>query len=225
MNRPSEFPVPFVGDLSTQDAAALTTMARRAHVLEFGCGGSTQIFAAVAASVVSVETDPGWIAKTQRNLVRLGFAENAVTFRGYDEPYGSDHPFELVFVDGDPSRREAFALGAFAHLAQDGLMVFHDSRSVERATVFRVAATFMHMVGELLLDVAGSNLAVIRKRTMPPYEDWNAAEGRAHWEYGGPEEDQPTPFVDAVSARSARFFRAGSVPVPSCHPAPPHHDP
>lgn len=225
MIRPLQHPAPFVGDLSTQDAAALTTMARGARVLEFGCGGSTQIFASVAASVTSYETDPGWIEKTQRNLARLDLADK-VSFRSYHQPMSQDiGPFDLIFVDGAPDSRPAFALSAFPMLVDDGLMVFHDCRTPERDVVLRTAREFMNLVGEVLFDVAQSNLAVIRRKPMPAYENWNVTEGRAHWEYGGPEEDQPQPFADAVMARSARFFRAGMVPVPPCHPNPPQHDP
>ena len=78
------YPPPFIGDLSTQDAAVLATMAQGARVLEFGAGGSTQIFAAVADGCVSMETDGDWISRTQRNLLRLDLPIERVRFMHYD---------------------------------------------------------------------------------------------------------------------------------------------
>lgn len=203
---PIRLPPPFIGDLSTQDAAVLATIAKDQRVLEFGAGGSTQVFAAVALSVVCFETDGDWIARTQRNLERLGRSADAVRFEHYDLAHVSGTgPYDVIFVDGEPSKREAFARAAWPELGTGGLLVFHDDRTGERDVVMRVASDLTREICEIYFDVAGSNLAMLRKLVMPRYENWNVVETRESWEHGG-NEDVPEAFLERIVERTARHF-------------------
>ena len=68
----------YIGDISAQDVALLRELAVQAEdILEFGAGGSTQVFAQAApgrASITSVETDARWVERTLANLSLLGVA-------------------------------------------------------------------------------------------------------------------------------------------------------
>lgn len=181
--------IDYIGDLSRADAAVLAALASRAfRILEFGAGASTQIFSVYGAGVVhSVETDPGWIAKTTRNLARFPHGRS-VTFHDYDtflpEPVG----YDLVFVDGVDELRAAFAFCTWGFLDPRGVMAFHDTR---RTVPHGLSLTSdVENVCELLrrhpLEVDrvewnrdDSNTTVVAKRRTPlVLEDWNAVEGR-----------------------------------------------
>lgn len=180
-------PLRFVGDLSIEDARVLEEHARGKTVLEFGVGGSTQIFAQRATSVVSVDTDAGWIARTQGNLRLLPEAA-PVTFYLYDV-FAFEGLYDIVFVDGLIAKRLEFAEKAWKCVKPGGTMVFHDTRRFE---YFREAAWVLQLyfseVWNVGVNVMDSNLTVIRKREKPlHYVNWNYSEGKPLWAYGAEE--------------------------------------
>ena len=177
-------PLRFVGDLSIQDARILDQYAACNDVLEFGAGGSTQIFAQRAESVVSVETDPAWIERTQTNLAVI---ENAVPVRfvPYDL-FTYNDSYDVIFVDGIPSKRLDFAERAWSCLKPGGCMIFHDTRRFE---YFKEAAWIMQLhfdeISRVDINKDESNMTVIGKRINPlPYENWNETEDKPRWAYG-----------------------------------------
>jgi len=186
----------FVGDLSVNDADILSKLSSGAsRILEFGVGGSTQIFAQTApedASIISVDTDTGWISRTEENLVKLD-ACRRVKFLAYDKMLAEieGRQFDLIFDDGRDDLRLEFARIAWDRLNVGGLLVFHDTRRIQdMANVLIVANEHYLEVDTIEVNVSNSNLTTIRKKVAEPYVNWNYVEGRAPWMWGdGPPPD------------------------------------
>ena len=218
-------PPPFVGDLSTRDALILTRLAANHRVLEHGAGGSTQIFALVAALVVSVEPDDTWRTVTKTNLERLregGYVTRAPEFVadliGGLPRLQARAPYDLAFVDGPSTERDAFAHLAFPLLAPGGRLVFHDTRVAhEHARALRLVETFAPHVESVAFHPNGSNLTIVCR--LPTggqpahYSDWNLDEGREEWEIG--RGDPPPRWIQYVIARSARVLGVPLDPAPA----------
>jgi predicted O-methyltransferase YrrM len=117
----------FIGDLSLEDADLLSLYGKRAkRILEFGCGGSTQIFSQCNPDrLISIETNQQWVEVTKRRVSKLGGTEPE--FRPYDFIPLTEE-FDLIFVDGIDSLRRDFALGTWKTLKVGGVMIFHDTR-------------------------------------------------------------------------------------------------
>jgi len=173
----------FVGDLSLQDANILSEISENADVLEFGSGGSTQIFAQRANTVVSVETENLWIEKTKKNLHLLG-THAPTKFVPYDlfKPTGK---YDVIFVDGVLSKRLAFATDTWSSLKTGGKMVFHDTRHFDN---FKEVAWIMQLyfkeVSRVDVNYNDSNLTIIQKREPLEYINWNNEEDKPRWAYG-----------------------------------------
>lgn len=176
----------FVGDLSIPDAKALAALGSQAtHILEFGAGGSTQLFAQCRPErLVCVETDPRWVTRTKENLSRIG--HDGWTLPHF-VPYElfTDGQFDLIFVDGVPDKRLEFALRVWPMLELGGKMIFHDTRRFE---YFKEAAwliqSFFAEVRRVDINQNGTNLTVIEKGEPVAYENWNLTEGKPLWAYG-----------------------------------------
>jgi SAM-dependent methyltransferase len=180
----------FVGDLSIRDASLLHHFVFNYDVLEFGCGGSTQIFAAQGNKVVSVDTDPYWIDRTYNNLELIPDGNKNVRFVPYDY-FTFDNQYDVIFIDGAPDKRLQFAEKAWHCLKPGGMMIFHDTRRFE---YFREAAWIIQLyhseVYKVEVNNYESNLTFIHKRFQPIYyENWNLTEGKPMWAYGA--EDRP----------------------------------
>jgi len=182
----------YVGDLSRQDAALLARYARGARaVLEFGVGGSTQIFAQTLseqASFLSLDTDPKWIAKTRENLRRLGVGDRC-QLRRYEDWAPDTVQFDLIFNDGAGRLRRDFAFRSFPLLAIGGALLFHDTRRRQDIrNVLSLIEIFFEEIEHVHLnehvDGASSNITVVRKKKREPYVNWNVVEGRPAWAYG-----------------------------------------
>src|SRR4051812_334826 len=99
----------YVGDLSSNDVNVLTVAARSAtSILEFGVGGSTQIFAQATskqATIVSLDTNHDWIAKTGAILQAMEL-QGKVVFRMYNDWLAAletglaNISYDLLFDDG-----------------------------------------------------------------------------------------------------------------------------
>lgn len=174
----------FVGDLSVQDAKVLSEIAKNKNVLEFGVGGSTQIFAQVAKYTLSLDTDTQWIDKTAHNLALLE-SHNSVSMILYDT-FDFSGSYDVVFVDGIPEKRLDFAKEAWSCLAPGGVMLFHDTRRFEyfQEAAWIIQFYFLEVEGIQVNDQE-SNITVIKKRDCPlAYENWNETEGKPAWAYG-----------------------------------------
>jgi predicted O-methyltransferase YrrM len=177
--------IKFIGDLSKQDAAVLEFHARASKsILEFGAGGSTQIFSQCCPeTLVSVETSGVWIEVTNRRIEELVVPHTMPVWA----PYGA-HPnkqYDLIFVDGIDEKRFDFALSTWKLLNSGGVMLFHDTRRERDArNVLNTASTYFSEVRSVSLNIDGSNTSVIRKGDPLPYVNWNHVEGLPMWRYG-----------------------------------------
>jgi len=74
------------------------------RVFEWGSGGSTLWFGQRAGSVVTVEHDPNWCAKTRTELGQYGIDNVLLVCEDYLPVYACEiydyDPFDLVSVDG-----------------------------------------------------------------------------------------------------------------------------
>lgn len=176
--------IEYVGDVSRRDALVLREFAESSQrILEFGAGASTQILASYGlGSVTSVETDPAWVAKTERNLAKLR-ARQPVTFR----PYKDFRPerYDLIFVDGRWDLRAEFAAATWPALIIGRAMLFHDTR---REKDVRYLCRFIEAhateIDRVVLNRGNSNITVVVKREPLLLEDYNAIEGRTTEQLG-----------------------------------------
>lgn len=191
--------IDYVGDLSRNDAEILRVLARQSRrILEFGCGASTQIFAAFGAGPVhSVETDPAWIEKTQRNILALDLkdpriSKHPVVFHPY-ETFSPDQGFDLMFVDGIDELRQEFAISMWPFLEVGGRMCFHDTRRTrphgvsptsDVQNVCALIERYSPEIDSVAFNLGESNTTVVSKRAPLLLEDWNVAEGRTDEQIG-----------------------------------------
>lgn len=139
------FPHDVDGWLTPTEGAALAALARGKQVLEIGsyCGRSTICLAQTADHVVSIDPHQGdgtpqprdTYAEFQDNLQRWQLDKNVLSIRqdvgDLAGPGPGDTRFDLVFIDGDHSQPavERDIEFALAHLADGGLLAFHDYRT------------------------------------------------------------------------------------------------
>jgi hypothetical protein len=182
----------FVGDLSREDAALLQNHALASvKILEFGAGGSTQIFAQCCPQLlVSVETSIHWLRLTGYRIDQFK-KKTLPTFVKYGEYPKTE--YDLIFVDGLDHLRRDFAFQSWRHLSNDGCLIFHDTR---RDPDIDIAATFIKFhwneIDSVEVNKDNSNCTVITKKKYLPYENWQETEGKKDYEYGllSPEEEQ-----------------------------------
>ncbi|CAB4145697.1 AdoMet_MTases domain containing protein [uncultured Caudovirales phage] len=186
--------IKFIGDLSIQDALILAEFAKKSdYILEFGSGGSTQIFAqCLPKIVISVETSPKWIEITQKRLKMIDNISK-VQFTTYD-----NYPiqkYDLIFVDGVDELRRDFAIKTWELLTVDGFMIFHDTRrfaDFQNATW--IAQLFHNEINRMDINIRNSNMTVIHKKIAQPYVNWNLSEDKPIWAYGA----APNPDGDVL---------------------------
>lgn len=185
----------FVGDLSETDAAVLTKHAQAARtILEFGAGGSTQIFAQASkppSRVTSVETDAKWIASTTQRLGKLGVARKCefTTYAAWQVQPPRSSAYDLVFVDGVGPLRRSFALTAWPMLRENGVMLFHDTRRAKDvANVLALIGERFEEIGAVTFNEPAngstSNVSVVRKKRLERYVNWRKVEKKPAWKYG-----------------------------------------
>ena len=172
-------PIEFVGDLSVEDSNVLLDLASASSsILEFGVGGSTQIFAQCKPSLLlCVETDKLWAhAVLDRVASHFPQATQPIMI-GYNENFYQK--FNLIFVDGIDEKRLDFALNTWESLEYGGLMLFHDTRRQrDLQNALAVADAFREEVEGMLVNFLDSNITVLHKRkSRLVYENWNATEG------------------------------------------------
>jgi hypothetical protein len=174
-----ERPLNFTGDLSIADANVLLEYGSHAsHILEFGVGGSTQIFAQCNPHLlVCVETSKAWAEAVQRKMSADFPDATTPLMIGYTETFWQS--FNLVFVDGIDNKRLDFAIATWNNLAFGGHMLFHDTRRpADWGNALMLAKHYGSEVDSVLLNVNNSNITVVRKRMQRmDYENWNETEG------------------------------------------------
>lgn len=183
----------FVGDLSLQDADVLAKYAKQSKsILEFGVGGSTQIFAqSLPDYILSLETNPDWVELTQKKLDMIETKTDVV----FCDPenigdHMQDKTFDLIFVDGVGELRLEFAMQTWAFLKPGGFMIFHDTRrGGDFINVCNVAVNFFTEVQRIDVNKAASNgvtsnITIITKKIKEEYVNWNYVENKPLWAYG-----------------------------------------
>ena len=121
-------------------------LAGRASLLEFGCGGSTIVAARQVRQVVSIDSDPAWLAKVQAEIAQQavdftpfhadigrvdewGYPADATRLRDWPRYHTliwrhlSGSP-DAVLIDG--RFRVACLLQAVIHCKPDTIFLFHD---------------------------------------------------------------------------------------------------
>jgi precorrin-6B methylase 2 len=175
----------FIGDLSNADAQVLWGFtSTNSRILEFGVGGSTQIFAQKKPKrLVSLDNSQEWIDRTRQNLDTLGVADQAEIYL-YDKiPLDT---YDFVFVDGDWPNRFRFMEEAWPMIRAGGMMVVHDTRrwfDVENVSKFLTAK--FEEINFVTVNYMDSNCSLICKRGRLVYENWN--EGKPSWLFGNGE--------------------------------------
>jgi precorrin-6B methylase 2 len=192
----------FIGDLSLQDADLLAMYAKRSeYILEFGVGGSTQIMAQCKPKrMISIDTDPGWIERTRTTLGRLT-DKTEVEFGGYTNAQDmmANIRFDLIFIDGVDHLRKEFAAFSWQFLRVGGVMLFHDTRRQhDFLNAVGVASNFWNELSKVEVNAKASNgkssnMSVLHKKSLEPYENWNDVEGKPAWAHGA------APFTRAHS--------------------------
>lgn len=177
--------IKFIGDLSIQDAKVLVKLGSQAkHILEFGAGGSTQIFAQCKPkTLISVETDLHWVQLTEKRIKKLSDITEPLFINYGRHP---QQPFDLIFVDGVDNLRKEFAIDTWKLLTVGGVMVFHDTRRfIDFANAAWIAQLHFNEISKIEVNVDDSNMTVIYKKQHQPYVNWNYTEGKPLWAYGG----------------------------------------
>ena len=175
----------YIGDLSRNDAFVLQQLAIHSNnILEYGCGGSTQILANYTnGKVTSVESEKSWIDRTKENLKLLGI-EKEVDFHNYYffEPTGE---YDFIFVDLVDGFRLEAALKSWNNLAIGGIMAFHDTRrDRDVKNVCELLSQKSAEVQEVHFNTNHSNITTIKKKIWEGYECWPENEGYPKWKYG-----------------------------------------
>lgn len=174
----------FIGDLSKEDAGILEWFGSQSKkILEFGAGGSTQIFAQCMPEVlISVETSQEWIDKTKRNIERFRPCTDPVFVSFGSHPH---HQYDLIFVDGVWDLRKTFAQATWPLLKVGGHMIFHDTRrSFDAQNVFLTTMMYFDEISSIVMNVDNSNCTVVTKEEKIEYVNWNHSEGKPLWMYG-----------------------------------------
>lgn len=192
MNKPSDY---CIGNIDVEDIHALAKLARGAsRVLEFGTGGSTQIwaqFARYGTPIETVDTERKWQDRTVDNLAKLGGYGGNVRYlqlENWKDVIREEDDglpwFDLIFVDGLMEERERFATEAWPLLMPTGIMAFHDCRWPEVAKMsFQLAASNFLEVERIDYGINNSNVVCITKKPLmfapcpppPPQEPWETA--------------------------------------------------
>lgn len=134
----------------------LDAMVRAHHtVFEYGCGQSTQWFAARCGRVVSVEHDLAWADRVRDTAPPSCEVRHRPIGNGYVEAIAEDATvYDIVVVDGR-LRPEALAL-APAHLRHDGLIVLDNADRPDYWDAIRSLQT----LGFRRIDFAGPGPAL-----------------------------------------------------------------
>jgi predicted O-methyltransferase YrrM len=185
----------FIGDLSLQDADVLCSYGRQAkRILEFGVGGSTQLFAQCKPSLFySVETDQEWIGLTRKRLDLIPDKTNPVFFLYNNLPeITNGQKYDLIFVDGVDDKRLDFAIKTWNSLDVGGVMIFHDTkRPQDFKNAAWVAQLYFNEISRMYINATASNgkssnLTVLVKKAHEPYVNWNYEENKPLSSYSVP---------------------------------------
>ena len=176
------------GDLSLEDSDLLANYARRSKkILEFGSGGSTQIFSQLCKNVISVETSSSWVDIVKKRLYNIS-PDLLVTFKNYSDTIYE--AFDLIFVDGITEKRLEFSLKHWHCLNYGGKILFHDTRKPQHKDIlksfiiYHIEEIDVINFNERASNNKESNITSIKKRKKLKYVNWQEVENKPIWSYG-----------------------------------------
>lgn len=196
--------IKFIGDLSLEDADVLAQYGKQSiNILEFGTGGSTQIFAqCLPSKLISLDTvETGgdtWINVTKSRILSL---ENKTVPEFFDLfDFLKNIPeldYDLIFVDGIWWQRKPFADATWSFLKVGGVMMFHDTRrKIDSDNAIDFAKEHFEEIKSIETNAAASNgktsnITVIHKKIKESYVNWQDVENKPKWSYGDPDYKGP----------------------------------
>lgn len=198
--------IPYIGDISRNDAYELAMQASHDSILEFGCGASTQVLAAFSKNkITSIDTEASWIEKTKANLKLLNI-ETGVEFHDYTsfmntlKSSGELQKYDFIFNDGADGLRRQFAIDIWPYLKIGGVLAFHDTRrGHDMRNVVELVANYHNEIVSILPNVGSSNITLIRKKVLEPYDNWQITENKQRWELGY--EQPPAEFIEKLKPK------------------------
>ena len=177
----------YIGDLSKIDASVIAEYARNAKsVLEFGIGGSTQIFAQCCpldAEILCLDTSKEWIEFTKEVFKDLQI-DRQITILNYNQLSKiKGKSFDIIFDDGLGRERLNFAFNMWPLLNPNGgKMIFHDTRRPnDIKNVCKVMEAFYNQISMAELNKNHSNISILTKKPPEPYVNWNRTEDKQNW--------------------------------------------
>ncbi len=192
----------FIGDLSKEDARLLKKYVINANnILEFGCGGSTQIISQFCkTNFTSIDTKKVWIDKTLNNI-QLFNIKQCVNFKLYNEfNFKKDCQYDLIFNDGAIDKRLEFALNIWDSLIYGGYLLIHDSKTVKVCNILKtILSEKLLEISSIQLNVDNSNISVITKQKRNEYKNWNVIENKPEWLYSPLNADIPDNFIEIMN--------------------------
>lgn len=183
----------FIGDLSQPDAKVLVDNCSNAkRILEFGVGGSTQIFSRYSPSdceLICIDTMKKWIDTTLLNIRLLnsnGYEYSTMPkfYMHKDRQKHMKGEFDIIFNDGKSDLRRQFANESWKHLKIGGKMIFHDTKIPGHIReITDLAQSKWLEIANIEVNPNNSNMTIITKREHQPYYNWNKKEGKKRWEW------------------------------------------
>ncbi len=124
-------------------------------VFEYGCANSSLFWAARAKKVVSIEDNPTWYAKWEKE-----FHEENLDVRWRDEGeiyenaiFENDESYDVIVVDG--KRRAECALAATKKLAPGGIIILDDSDRINTSQEYVRAVQYLKEANLIQVDFYG----------------------------------------------------------------------
>lgn len=199
--------IPYIGDVSKNDALVLKEMAEtHERIMEFGVGASTQILGHYAKDncLYSIDTSEEWMEKTLHNINLLGIAkETAFLMTEYYQSMETfstpshECTYDFIFDDGVDHLRREFAIKIWPYLEVGGVLAFHDTRRApDFRNVLEVLAHYQDEVGRVEFNYKSSNITLVWKKEPEPYSNWQIDECKEPWMLGYG--DPPQEFIESL---------------------------
>ena len=177
----------YIGDISREDAEVLAWYSEKAHrVLEFGVGGSTQIFCQCCpedAKIISLDTCDEWIKFINDSLKEFGL-EGRCSVLQYDKLETlREETYDLIFDDGEGKHRLDFVIKAWQMLdANGGKLIFHDTRrEKDIKNACHIIQKYYNEIKRIETNQNGSNMTIITKKPLEKWVNWNDVENKMPW--------------------------------------------
>ena len=125
------------------------------RIFEFGCGYSSLFWAERAEKVVSIEDNPQWFEKWQREFNRpnLDVRQRDDGEEYYRAVAEDGEVYDVIVIDG--KRRADCARCAIERLNKGGLIILDDSDRVNTSQEYRNAVAILRGAGLLQVDFYG----------------------------------------------------------------------